>query len=395
MTKTKTKTKPSPQPAKVTIPKPDGQAVQEPPSKPVAKKPYRPKWQERREDPVPTYVKSKKRLLFDPGVWAKIIYLRDRGKSEVSGFGISDPDDPFHIVDFKLVLQRCISTFTEFDDKGLANYLQTMVIEQGYHPAQCMRVWIHTHPNMSPSPSSHDEENFKRVNEDSTWGVMCVVSDDSEYARVMVNDLQSGLTAQQELKVAIALDIPFEGVTADDYRDWEDEYIDNVIFSLPESESVSYGCCTYDPRHGWMDEDMDYEDPNDWWIPPESELAGEVIRQTEQAADGFFYVCTERFWFQFSHPDEVNCDVGTTIMNDDDLCRIMPMDWGTVTWNGQEPVMMYRDGHPHDSELLREQEREEQEAVLRELREDEDDGSDAHPKQGHQAESICPARPAS
>jgi len=392
-TKTKSQSK------TITIPKPGDQLAKEPPSKEVKKKVIstRPKWQERRKDPVPTYVKSTNRLLFDPRVWAKIIYLRDRGKSEVSGFGISDPDDPFHIVDFKLVLQRCISTFTEFDDKALANYLQDMVIKQGYHPAQCMRVWIHTHPNMSPTPSSHDEDTFKRVNEDSTWGVMCVVSDNSEYARVVVNDMQSGLSGERELTVAIALDVPFEAVTAADYFTWEDEYIENVIFSLPESEQVSYGCCVYDPRQGWVEDGDLYGDDfiEDCHMPSESELAGEIVNLTETAESGFYYVYTERFWFEFGHPDEVVCDVGTTIMNDDDLCRIAPLDWGYVTWNDHQPVMYYRDGQQHDITAAREQEIDEQEQVLRELREDEDGRESADPEPGYQAESVCPTRPAS
>ena len=54
-----------------------------------------------RADPVPEYTPQTNLLMVSPYAWAKLIYMRDRGSSEVSGFGISrSEDDPLFIIDF-------------------------------------------------------------------------------------------------------------------------------------------------------------------------------------------------------------------------------------------------------------------------------------------------------
>ena len=47
------------------------------------------------------------KLRFSPTAWAKLLYLRDLGPTEVGGFGISAADDLLRIEDVQLVLQNC------------------------------------------------------------------------------------------------------------------------------------------------------------------------------------------------------------------------------------------------------------------------------------------------
>ena len=42
-------------------------------------------------------------LRFSPYAWAKLLYLRDRGDTEVGGFGISCPEDLLLVEDVRLV----------------------------------------------------------------------------------------------------------------------------------------------------------------------------------------------------------------------------------------------------------------------------------------------------
>ena len=55
-------------------------------------------------------------LRFSPTAWAKLLFLRDLGPTEVGGFGISAADDCLRIEDVQLVRQSCTSVTVHFDD---------------------------------------------------------------------------------------------------------------------------------------------------------------------------------------------------------------------------------------------------------------------------------------
>ena len=57
-------------------------------------------------------------LRFSPTAWAKLLYLRDSGDSEVGGFGISASDDLLYVEDVQLVRQVCTAISVAFDDAG-------------------------------------------------------------------------------------------------------------------------------------------------------------------------------------------------------------------------------------------------------------------------------------
>lgn len=357
-------------------------------AKPVV--PTGPRQPIKRANPVPVHKKQSipTDLTIDPRTLAKIIYMRDRGSSEVSGFGISHPDDPFYVIDFKLVPQINTGTFTEFLDKALANYLEDMVVS-GVKPARCLRIWIHTHPGMGPSPSSHDEATFKRVNEDSSWGVMCVVADTTEYARLLVHN-EEGMDGSKELKVVVALDEVFEGVTDEDYKAWEDEYCENVAFGDAPSVVEEYQHCGHYgitwQEQAWRDDDL--------VGPSKHAINGEIVHQMKQESDTYFYVYTDKFWFQFGHREEVICDVGQTLLKVTDISGYDAHDWGDVIWNGDEPIMYYQSGEDHDLNF-RFDEIEEAEAVEDEDEEEQHGEKSTDPEPGPPAEGYCGPREAS
>jgi hypothetical protein len=95
-------------------------------------------------------------LRFTPTAWAKLLFLRDYGDTEVGGFGIC-PNHPLLVEDIKLVKQTCTFTTVAFDDESVADFFEDQV-EAGLTPEQFARVWIHTHPGASAQPSLTDED---------------------------------------------------------------------------------------------------------------------------------------------------------------------------------------------------------------------------------------------
>ncbi len=56
----------------------------------------------------PTQLRMKEpQLRFTPWAWAKLLYLRDSGPTEVGGFGVTETSDRSLITDVCLVKQLC------------------------------------------------------------------------------------------------------------------------------------------------------------------------------------------------------------------------------------------------------------------------------------------------
>ena len=101
-------------------------------------------------------------LRFSPTAWAKLLFLRDLGDSEVGGFGISAADDLLLIEDVQLVRQVCTGVSVAFDDQAVADFFDRQV-DEGRRPEQFARAWVHTHPGNSPQPSPTDEDSAPDV----------------------------------------------------------------------------------------------------------------------------------------------------------------------------------------------------------------------------------------
>lgn len=161
-------------------------------------------------------------LFFTPYAFAKLIFFRDKGPTEISGMGITDIDQLNVVKDIKLIKQSCTSITTEFDDTAIADFFEDMV-DAGYHPKQFGRVWIHTHPGNSASPSNTDEETFAKAFGKCDHAIMAILARGGEsYARLQI---ANPMRVVQKLSVHIAYNMSFPG---SDHEAWAKEYSDCV-----------------------------------------------------------------------------------------------------------------------------------------------------------------------
>ena len=165
--------------------------------------------------------KSRRRptLRFSPTAWAKLLFLRDLGDTEVGGFGITRTDDLLYVEDVALVKQTCSAVTVAFDDDAVAEFFDRQ-IDAGRRPEQFGRIWIHTHPGDCANPSSVDEETFARVFARSDWAVMAIVACGGQtYARLRFHVGPGGSLL---LPMAVDYRRPF---SASQHDEWTDEYL--------------------------------------------------------------------------------------------------------------------------------------------------------------------------
>jgi proteasome lid subunit RPN8/RPN11 len=161
-------------------------------------------------------------LRFSPTAWAKLLFLRDMGDSEIGAFGISAQDDLLYVEDVRLVSQTCTWVHVEFDDESVANFFDDQV-DAGQRPETFGRLWLHTHPGNSPEPSLTDEETFSRVFGRAEWAVMFILARGGQtYARLRYN---VGPSAEIKIPVEIDFSRPFDSTN---FEAWEHEYLAHV-----------------------------------------------------------------------------------------------------------------------------------------------------------------------
>jgi proteasome lid subunit RPN8/RPN11 len=157
-------------------------------------------------------------LRFTPTAWAKLLFLRDAGNTEVGGFGIAATDDLLLVTDFQLIEQTCSAISVAFDDTAVAEFFDQQV-DQGLHPSRFARIWIHTHPGDSPIPSTTDEETFARVFGPCDWAVMFILARGGQtYCRLQYH---SGPPIAVELDMEVDYGQPF---AASDQAAWLAEH---------------------------------------------------------------------------------------------------------------------------------------------------------------------------
>lgn len=200
-------------------------------------------------------------LKFAPTAWGKLVYLRDRGPTEIGAFGISDPREPLVITDVALIPQECTAVTVKFDDAGVADFFDTQV-DRGRRPEEFARLWLHTHPGESAAPSSTDETTFARVFGKADWAVMFILArGGATYARLRFRAGPGG-----QLRIPVDVDFSRE-FTASDQAAWNHAYQENVRKPLPElplTHSDPLADVRFD-SHLWDELDerdwMDLDDP--------------------------------------------------------------------------------------------------------------------------------------
>jgi hypothetical protein len=168
-------------------------------------------------------------LRFSPTAWAKLLYLRDLGDTEMGGFGIAATDDLLLVEDVQLVRQTCTGASVAFADLAVADFFDDQV-DQGRRPEQFARIWVHTHPGNSPEPSQVDEDTFCRVFGRTDWAVMVVLArGGSSYARLRFN---VGPGGEMDIPVSVDYSRPFAG---SDHAAWKEQYaacVETALYRL-------------------------------------------------------------------------------------------------------------------------------------------------------------------
>lgn len=189
-----------------------------------------------------------------PYAYQKLLFMRDIGETEVSGFAITNTASgyPDLITDFQLVKQECSIVTTDMDDDGLSEYVAVMA-DNGINPSDCMRVWIHTHPGSSPNPSGTDESTFQKLLSKFPFIVMLIISKEgNKFGRI---GFTQGCGGTSPVDWDVDWSIPCEAV---DFEDWKKEYegavkVKKWISSKKKEEAplgVSYTWRTRKEREG-------------------------------------------------------------------------------------------------------------------------------------------------
>lgn len=222
------------------------------------------------------------KLRFSPVAWAKFLFMRDVGDTEVGGFAITLPNDLLYINDFILPKQKCTMASVSFEDESVANFVDDMV-DKGFKLEQFLRIWIHTHPNMSASPSHKDESTFSDVFGKCDWAVMAIISSNgAQYCRLQVN----GGPFPGSFEIPIEIDYKSYNFPASDSKGWRKEYEDNVDKTVYSYAGYFGGGRGYPSGYakghagerghvaGFM-----FDDDDGWWDEyPEAPQQGEHVR---------------------------------------------------------------------------------------------------------------------
>lgn len=204
-------------------------------------------------------------LRFTPYAWAKMLWMRDRGDTEVAGYGVTGTDDPLLVTDFRLIKSDCTSVSFDMDPDDGAEFMETM-LDAGLMPWQYSNVLIHTHPGNSPTPSNTDEKNFVKAFSHPNWAVMFIIAEGgAAYCRLKVN---VGPGVVKEIKVAVDWKHPFGGT---DTQAWKKEYEEKVVefkFHMTGTEgAASHGDgCFPEANHPDLNYPLWYDDAEDRWI---------------------------------------------------------------------------------------------------------------------------------
>lgn len=209
------------------------------------------------------------RLVFAPPAWLKLQYLCHAGPTEVAGFGLSAEHDPLYLEDVLVVRQRATPVTVALDDAAVADLFDEMA-DAGVPPARFARIWVHTHPGASVTPSVTDEATFGRVFGGCDWAVMAILGRTGRTSARL--RFAAGPGAAVALRTAVdwaawpaAVDDPHRSL-ADRLADWREEYAARVeVAPLLAPEPLLFrggaGVTGPTPPHG----DFDPMSPWEGW----------------------------------------------------------------------------------------------------------------------------------
>jgi proteasome lid subunit RPN8/RPN11 len=161
------------------------------------------------------------KLQVSADAFAKLVRCRDTHDTEVGGWFVSDSlDNLLYVSDFQTVKQTVTTTTVEFDDDDMTDYISRMS-EQEIWPAMCQKIWVHTHPGNSSSPSGTDWNTLNSMMEKidvNDWVIMFILAMDNSYTCKLAYKTPFGNIFQ---------DIKCEFLSYY-YEEWDEEFKKNI-----------------------------------------------------------------------------------------------------------------------------------------------------------------------
>lgn len=289
------------------------------------------------------------KIRFSLKAWAKLNYLMHKGDTEVGGFGIlSQRKDELEVIDFVLVPQESTSASVNFDDDGYEDYIESMSA-LGMSPDRFMRVWIHTHPGNSASPSGTDERSWNETFGTMSWAIMFILARGGDtYCRLGMHTEFATMKASLDHEIDWTMEYPENGAQ----EEWDAEYKRCVkkptpaVYTSPMGFRGHEGGYSWRPKIGskrraynfkmhkdpdvglipaWMDDDqvdeweVDAVDKNEYtYVGPRKKTASE-------AAGDQYYLTTEGLW---EHTLEA-CQWVAATTSYQNLDKV---DWELIEW---------------------------------------------------------------
>ncbi|MCK5605030.1 Mov34/MPN/PAD-1 family protein, partial [Candidatus Pacearchaeota archaeon] len=171
-------------------------------------------------------------LRFAPDAYAKLIWMRDRGPTEVAGYCTTATEDPLLVTDLRLIKQKCNDVHFELDPDDTVEDVER-TLDMGLSPWATHNILCHSHPGNSPKPSGNDEDNFQKAFSRPNWAIMLIIAKNgSTYCRLKMNTAPG---VEKLLKVTVDWSVPFG---ASDTKAWEEEYKAKVV--VEEFDIVSH-----------------------------------------------------------------------------------------------------------------------------------------------------------
>ena len=177
---------------------------------------------------------NEKTLRFTEEAWKQLEWMCKEAKTEIGFFGIADdPEDLFLVTRLMMPKQECTTVTVVFDDDDLALEADKLYSE-GLEPRQVLRVWIHTHPGNSATPSGTDWETFGNKFNDPDWAVMAILAKGGDFQAYLRerNDWYPEPTVSK-----IEAEIIEDEWETDDWQKLLDEKVEEETLYAPASKA--------------------------------------------------------------------------------------------------------------------------------------------------------------
>lgn len=161
-------------------------------------------------------------LVFSMYAWQKLQYFCHADSCEVSGFLKTHPQAPFYVQDLVLTKGEYSVAGVKMDPVAVNEYMTNELIE-----GRPVRMWWHTHPGNSASPSMVDEDQLSTEFSNCNYFVMFIHAKGGEnYCRLRLGIEGTKMYFDQNIPVRV--ETRLRQTDKIDVEAWQKEYSDAV-----------------------------------------------------------------------------------------------------------------------------------------------------------------------